>query len=233
MGKVIRTIAMVAAVAAIAYFAPGLGLGILHAAGSTAVAGSLAASVATAVVATALTAAAGFAMAALFPPPMARGGYAPMFAGIVQAWPPRPNTCVHALDPVAPGNDVGVFPLVGDCMRGVLPDGGWGVYDTRSTIRPGDVISFDCEERDVAWLGWDARRASGLVKRFVGFDPATELVRLESTHPRRTIEGAKARLIFAHRVRAWAPTERTARRIVRQIEADDTLYQDRIGLCVK
>lgn len=227
MGKVLKSIAVIAIAAGIAYFAPGLGVGLLHAFGSTAVAGSLAASVAATVVATGLSLAVAGVMSAITSDPSGERR-APMVWDIATlGWKaatlpePEPDT-LAPIEPRSlrfafflPGQRWSVDRLSGNCMNGSDMEGSrWILVDRRAPILAGGFFCFDLDDMwtnympEARWnllLRW---RATGMVKRYLGTEPARGRVIFDCTNPPTICETGRARLRYAYAVTAHSPTLR-------------------------
>ena len=228
MGKVLKIIAVIAIAAAIAYFAPTLGLTALHALGIGAVAGSGIALAAGAVVASVLGIAASAAMTALAGAP--HTGTAPgsqsslsqpvIMGGLRFEYPPDPPVrCSPPIrdrwwrDPMfLPWETVASRATVGSCMAPILPAGKtWVVVDRDATIQAGDICLFRPDDID-AYLrhgGHDPRNSGGLVKRFVGIDPERRVMvyyMMSKDSVKNRMETGIDRVQHLYRVRSWHPT---------------------------
>lgn len=251
MGKVVRAVAILAISAAIAVYAPELGLGILHAFGSTAVAGSFAAYAAGAVVSAALTIGAMAALQAISAPPDEdpsgfRRQYFEMDpSGFRHVEVAAPASVEIDMDPIEPRSFLrwhlfpwqrfGLERFKLDCMNGVLGNagGGWGVIDRRAVIRPGDVFSFHLDDM---WTSYwpDAPlllrlTACGMGKRYLGVDPTRDVIIFDCTNPPTLCESGRHHFVHAYRVRAWSPAWWGALCAWWTMRRDDSAYQDRLG----
>ncbi|SEM54139.1 hypothetical protein SAMN05192583_0563 [Sphingomonas gellani] len=221
MGKVLRAVAVIAVTAAIAAYAPQLGLAFLHAFGSAAVAGSAAALAAGAAVGAVLSVAAAVAVSAFAPrphtstapgqqpsrgQPMEQGGF-----GFRYPADPTGQTLPAIREPwwrddvFLPWGQRAVCPVRGTCMRPVMPDSArWVVIDRFAPIRAGDLFLFRPDDLvDYMRAAGGDPRVSGLVKRLVGVDPERRVVVYETTNPPNRMETGLDRVLHAYRVTSW------------------------------
>jgi hypothetical protein len=241
MGKIVATLAVVAVAAAITYFAPSLGLTVLHAFGSSAVAGSLAATAASAVVAVGLSVAASFAFQLLAPKPGTVRPGSQASSTIVQTWGSAgpatwPALPIDHLEPIRGGwNDPGLLPgqrfaLVktrGTCMRPFIRDT-WAIIDRDAVMRCGDYVLFGIDDM-AGFLGRSAWRVSGLGKRFVGFDPVRKVMAYETTNGPARMESGIERVTWAYRVRATAPTFLKALRLYLEVRSNPKAFNQHLA----
>lgn len=219
MGKVLKAVAIIAVAVAIAYFAPQLTPAFLSSALGTAAA--------TSIVATALSAVAGAAFQALtYAPGEQPSGYRRAFHeldGPLGSWikrePPAPVgeqlAPIRApwwRDPIFyPWQRLAIVSVRGDCMVPVLPSRRcWVLVDRLAPIAPGDLFVFGLDDLFTSYLAadrcwWDSLTGIGMVKRYLGTEPAAGKVIFELTNPPTLCEAGRQRLTYAYRVAGVAP----------------------------
>lgn len=220
MGKVVKAVAVIAVAAAIAYFAPGIGLGVLHAFGSTAVAGSFAATLAGTLVAATLAAAASVALQAFSPKPhtstapgrQASRGQPLERDGFAWRHPADPEkTCMEPIgerwwrDPLfLPWQRVAVRAVRGNCLAPTMTEKTrWVVVDRRQPITRDDFLLLKPDDLRAYHAAAGTPMSGGLIKRFVGVDPQRKVIVYETTNPPNRIETGLDRIMHAYRVVSW------------------------------
>ncbi|TMJ19549.1 MAG: hypothetical protein E6G92_07170 [Alphaproteobacteria bacterium] len=243
MGKVLKVVAVVVAVAVIV-FAPYLLPGALAAIGV----GSLFAS---AIVA-ATVVGAGMALHALTAPkPRAANGTAPLATypqgtAVVRSGP----MSFGAPLPPAPGKSMPpkrdhwlrhfdlwdvrrfhVIRLVGGCMAPLTSGYSFAIVDVgRDTeIREGDLFTFDVRDREKAWPRAVYGRITGVVKRFRGINAEAGFLECECYQPAHVIHSGLSNLRHAHRIRALAPTLAEAYALLREVRANPDAFDERLA----
>ena len=218
MGKVLKAVAIIAVAVAIAYFAPQLTPAFLSSAFGTAVA--------TSIVATALSAVAGMAFQALtYAPGEQPSGYRRGFReldGPLGSWVERepPAPFAERLEPIRaawwrdpifyPWQRLAIVSVRGDCMVPVLPSRRcWVLVDRLAPIAPGDLFVFGLDDLFTSYLAADRRwwarlTGIGMVKRYLGTEPAVGKVIFDLTNPPTLCETGRERFIYAYRVAGTA-----------------------------
>lgn len=227
MGKVLKAIAVIAIVAAVAYFAPMLTPHFLAAAiGTTA---------ATAAVTAALSIGLSMAFQAFSSAPAdAPSGerrptmrFDPAKLRMVEEAPSTPEPAT--LDPIEPRSwrwaffwprqRYSVIRVAGDCMVGMVPENTrWAVVSRHDRIRPGDLFCFDLDDLwrsygpVVRWRWFWRLTAVGMVKRYLGTEREWGRLIFDCTNPPVECETGFNHVRFAYRVLSWHPSWWAARR---------------------
>ncbi|MCP8892529.1 hypothetical protein [Sphingomonas faeni] len=243
MGKVIKTVAVVAIAVAIAVYAPQLTPAFL--------ANIVGTAAATAITATALSFAANAAFQAIAASPAdAPSGYRRSTNQIdhsglrwVEVEPAAPAP--EVLEPIEPtwlhsfffpGQRYSIVRLSGDCMLGVIPDETrWCVVDRLATIRPGDLFAFDLDdlwkayapEMRFAW--WWRIFATGMVKRYLGTEREWGRLIFDCSNPPSLCETGFNHVRYAYRVRALAPSLLAAIDVRRRVARDPGTFDVMLG----
>lgn len=230
MGKVVKTLAVIAVAAAVAYFAPQISAVLLQALGSGAVAGSLAATVATSFVAAGLAVAASYALQAFaYAPEDAPSGYrlATMqqdTTGLRMLTVEPPAPAPEVLRPIEPRSwrhaffwpwqRFALIRIAGDCMEGAIPDGtAWGIVDREADIEPGCLFAFDVDDmwtayaRGLRFKWWWRLTSIGMAKRYLGTEREWGRLVFECVNPPSLCETGFNHVRYAYRItdvsRSW------------------------------
>jgi hypothetical protein len=229
MGRVLKTVAVIAVAAAIAYFAPTLGLQLAQLAIPGAVAGGIAAGIGAAVVAATLSAVAGLAFQAISASPAdAPSGIRratiqrdasglelvevqPSTPELIDLAPIEPRHWWHAY--FFPGQRYDVIRLVGDCMDGlVAKNARWALISRDNVIRPGDLFAFDLDDLwrtyspNMRWRWWHRVTSVGMVKRYLGQEAGWDRIIFDCTNPPTICETGRNHVRHAYRVVSLHPS---------------------------
>lgn len=232
MGKTVAIIVGVVAVVAIAVVAPMIAGAIL---GATASATSVA--IATAIIGAGLSIGVSLAMRALGvgAPPSAKSATSyPQGTAVVNAFgAPQNYPLEPRMDPIQPPWPMRLWELwwygsrrfyvaefVGDCLMPRITDR-WVVVDTDAEIRRGDICSLGIRDIRTAMAEKDV---GGMGKRFRGVNYDLGFVECECTNPPFVIHTGLSNLKWARRVRATAPTQKEARRLLKAVRRDPEAY---------
>ena len=239
MGKSVAVIVGVAATLAIAIAAPMLAPMLVGAMASLGVAVSVA--VASAVIATTLSVGLAYGMRALgVGAPSARyATIAPQGTAVVGMFGSSPNwNLERTMPPVQPAllrrlwwwwygmRRFFILELVGDCMTPVVTDR-FAIVDMRAAIRAGDLFTFGVKDFRAAFSHYP-RDVDGVTKRFLGIDRKQRIIECDCLKPPRTINTGLDTVLWAHRVRATAPTKQEAKRLLKAVRKRPEAFDDRL-----
>jgi len=234
MGKVLRTVAVLAATVAIAVYAPQLSAALLQAIGTT-TATALASLAVTTAVTAGLTFAAGAIFAALARPPSATASTR-TYGGVMRPWAaPAPTFESNRMAPVQPDQQhapwwlrpwrYSVVPIRETCLNPRMPGRHrWAIIDRRATIYRNDIFVFDCPAPSSSrflvgrfgwWRGaWYQATWGGFAKIFIGCSPSANLFETATTNPRGRQEGDLRSIRWAFKVVEHHPSLIAATRAV-------------------
>ena len=254
MGKTILAVVGVVASVAILIFAPEIGLALataLHIGTSAAIAivtavAGVAASLALGFAAKALGIGAPSATHAVSPPAMDE---APCRA--LKALPrPYPqgtavislvcggtgHPLVRSMRPVSAGflqrwrrgqvARCSIVELVGHCMAPKVTDG-YAIVDRHAEIRAGDLFSFGVKDHARAFGHLGA--VNGVTKRFLGVDRQLGFVECDCAAPACTIHTGLSNLLWAHRIRATAPSLKEAKQLLAAVRRHPFAFDQRLA----
>ncbi len=234
MGKVVRTVAILAVAVAVAAYAPQLSAALVHAGLSAAAAAAI-----TAVAAAVVTTIGGAIVNAVLPAPRAsvvphtraEMRRAPTFGFDGLSLRRSPLSVREFADPdclkaaaiqppwwrdlyFLPWQRVSVVRSYGDCMAPTIPAGKqWLVVDRLSEIKAGDIIVLSTDDLKSYNRGrHDWPPLGGLVKRFHGIDTARGEMVFECTNPAQRLSTPLSRITCAYRVVSWHRTWLSAMR---------------------
>ena len=231
MGRTVVAVIGVAVAVAIAVAAPYIAVGVLGF-----VAGTTSAAIATAVIGLTLSIGASLAFRALgVGAPSAKLATAPPYpqgTANVDRFGPKPKLALEkTMAPVNPPPLVRFWwwgfarfrmvELIGDCLLPRNSDS-FAIVDMKATIRKGDLFAFGIRDLARAWPGQP--ELGGAVKRFLGVNHKLQVLECDCTRPPSVIHTGLTNLIYAHRVRATAPTRKEAKRLLRAIRRDPATF---------
>ncbi len=111
----------------------------------------------------------------------------------------------------------------GDCLEPGVTEK-WAIVDRDADIRAGDVFIFSTRDFREAFSNYP--NANGVGKRFAGVNRELGFLQCECTKPAYIIHTGLSNLLWAHRIRATAPTFKEARRLLKAVKRDPAAFDE-------